>query len=450
MKTKAQFFLIAVLLSTHILNAKQYTLKSLCHLGWADNPTIKALSYKVQAKEYGSKQSYDKYKPHISLGLDTGYNQYKDVLITHQSSSFARGMFEYSVNAVEPIYQPFFLNNIKNANLHLMLSKLKLKNEKALLIAKITNLSIELIRQNQILAIAKSNFLLFKRLFNITNEKYKLRLVDKANLFQARAQLQQAKSNWITIQQKYLYTFSNLKLLVNSNDISNRYFQKRFHINMEKAKKRFSHGFYKHLSKNIFSNTQVQIYKAYVKIANNDIDKQRVRRYPVVTLDMRYASTQPNAVEGRRDVAQALIGVNIPLYQGGEIGDAVEEARLNLNAANEYLQSAKLKNSIAFEQNWNQIISSIGNISATRYAKSANYYYVTSALESYKNGVKSLTYVQLAEVNYYRAKIKYIDAEAIMLKSIVNLYYYAGISTSQRIGLLAKRYITSKGNLNEF
>lgn len=442
------FFIGTVLACVHLFGMNSYTLGKLCHIGLADNPAIKALSFQAQAKKYGYKQSLDRYKPHVTLGLDTGYNQYKDVLITHQSSSFARGMFEYSVNAVEPIYQPFFLNSIKNADLHMMLSKLKLENEKALLVAKIANLSIELIRQRQVMAIAKSNLELFKKLFAITKEKYKLRLADKSNLFQAKAQFKQAQSNLLATRQKYLYTLSDLKLLVNNNHISSRYFDKDF--NIDSAKQRFSHNLYERLHKRIFSNTQVRIYEEYVKIAKNAIKKQRVRRYPVVTLDMKYASTQPNAVEGRRDVAQALVGVSLPLYQGGEVSDAVQEAKLNLNAANEYLQSARLKNLIAFEQNWNQIISGISNISASKYAKDANYFYVKTALESYKDGVKGLTYVQLAEVNYYNAKIKYIDAESVMLKSIINLYYYAGISTSGKIGLFAKRYIATKGDLDEF
>lgn len=450
MKKNITFFLVFAFLSMNLFGSDSYTLGALCRLGLQNNPTMQALSDTMYAKKYAYHKSQDSYKPHVTLGLNAGYNQYKDVLITHQSTSFARGMFEYSVNAVEPIYQPSFLNNIKNANLELMLSKLKLQNEKALLVAKIANISIELIRQNQIIAIAKNNLALFKKLFAITKEKYKLRLADKSNLFQAKAQFKQAQSNLIAIKQKYLYTFSNLKLLMNNNDITNKYFNKKFKINTDEVKQRFSSNLLAKLKKNISSNTQVQIYKEYVKIAKNSIDKQRVKRYPVVTLDMQYASTQPNAVEGRRDVAQALVGVNIPFYQGGEVSDGVQEARLNYNAANEYLQSARLKNLIAFEQNWNQIISSISNISASKYAKGANSYYVKSALESYKDGVKGLTYVQLAEVNYYNAKIKYIDAEAIMLKSIINLYYYAGSSTSQKIGLLANKYIAKQGNSDEF
>lgn len=440
--------LISLALPYSIFAAPTYTLQFLCKNGVTNNPAIKALNYKIKAKEYGYAKSIDTYKPHINLDTNIGYNQYKETN-ANIVSSYSRGMLEYSVNAVQSIYVPSFLNTIEDAKLNLMLSNLKLKNEKALLIAKIASLSIELIRQNQLKMIAKTNKELYKKVFDITNEKYKLRLADKTSLFQSKAQLENASSNLVSIEQQYLFTLNNLRLLVNNSNISSQYFHKVFNINTAQLKKEFTPLLHKWFYNRVTSNTQMQLYKVFVKIAKNNINKYEIKYYPTAKLNMKYANTQPDGVEGRRSVAQALVNINIPIYEGGETSDAIQQAKLNYNAVEEDFNSINLKNHIAFTQNWTQVLSSINNIAATNYSKKANYFYVTSALESFKDGIKDLTYVQLAEVNYYNAKIKHINAQAEMLKSLINLYYYAGLSTSKNIRDIETKYITITRGSNE-
>jgi len=423
-----------------------YTLEYLCENGVTTNPAIKALNYKIKAKEYGYAKSIDTYKPHINFNTNIGYKE----TTTNIASAYSRGVLEYSVNAVQPIYVPSFLNSIKNAKLNFLLSKLKLKNEKALLIAKISNLSIELIRQNQLKMIAKKNKELYKRVFDITNEKYKLRLVDKTSLFQSKAQLEDASSNLVSIEQQYLFTLNSLRLLVNDSNISSQYFHKVFKVDALQLKKEFTPLLHKQFYNRVASNTQLKLYKVFVKIAKNNINKNKVKYYPTAQLDLEYGSTKLNSVEGRSNVAQALLNINIPIYQGGETSDAIQQAKLNYNAVEENYNSINLKNHIAFTQNWTQIFSSINNIAAASYSEKANYFYVTTALESFKDEIKDLTYVQLAEVNYYNAKIKYINTQAKMLKSLINLYYYTGLSTSKNIKDIETKYITITRSSNEF
>ncbi|WP_163329085.1 TolC family protein [Desulfurobacterium thermolithotrophum] len=433
-------FIIMSLSSPALAQQPLFSLKSLCEMGSLKNPGIKALDYRIRANKYAYKQAVDKYKPHITFNGNVGYERY-DNKFSSQTLSYKRGLYEYFIDLKQPIYEPKIKNSITDAKLKLKLSQLEKEDRRAKLIVQIAKTAIELIRLNQIKAITEKKKKLFQNLLEITQTKYNLRYSDKPTLFQAKSQLKKVQSDLVNIKQVYRFTLNQLKFLINTTNISDEYFKKSFHINPKKLIEYFTPELYNSLKNKIDQNTQMRIYKLYLDIAKNNIQKQKIKHYPTVNLDMSYGNSQEESAIRRRSSYTVMFQLHVPIYQGGEIYDQIRKARLLYDAAKEDYKNVRLKSNVSFETDWKQIISSISTINSTIAAVKAAKVYLDTTVEAFRNGIKNLTDVQLAEASYYNAKVQLINAEAIMLQSLIDLYYYTGMANCDAIGKLESKYL---------
>ncbi|OCC14340.1 Type I secretion outer membrane protein, TolC precursor [Dissulfuribacter thermophilus] len=433
---------LVVVLFSHPALAQQslFSLKSLCEMGSQKNPSIKALDYRILASKYHYKQATDKYKPHITFRGNVGYEQY-DNKFSSQTLSYKRGLYEYFVDLKQPIYEPQIINSITDAKLKLKLSRLEKEDRRAKLIVQIAKTAIELIRLNQIKVITEKKKKMYQNLLEITQAKYDIRYSDKPTLFQAKAQLKKVQSDLVNINQIYRFTLNQLKSLVNTSEISEKYFKKSFHINPEELVEYFNPDLYNSQKKKIDQNTQIGIYKLYLDIAKNNIQKQKIKHYPTVNLDLSYGNSQEESAIKRRNSYTFMFQLQFPIYQGGEISDQVHKARWLYEAAKEDYKNVRLKSNVSFETDWKQIISSISTINSTIAAVKAAKVYLDTTIESFRNGIKNLTDVQLAEASYYNAKVQLINAEATMLQSLTDLYYYIAMANCDTIGKFESKYL---------
>ena len=123
----------------------------------------------------------------------------------------------------------------------------------------------------------------------------------------------------------------------------------------------------------------------------------------------------------------------MPLYSGGAVSSAVEQAKLNYVAASESLENTHRTVQTSLYNQYNNINASIGTVKAyTQTVVSAQ-----SALDAteagYDVGTRTIVDVLDATENLYNAKSNLASARYTYILSWLNLRYTSGLLSEEDI-----------------
>jgi len=439
MQTKIKFVLLSCCLPLFVYAGH---LSQLCQKGLKNNPKIKSYRHKTSASHSYYKQSIDQYKPHLSISGQYGYQRYN--LGTDRDKQLYDGAtYDYTFALTQPIYRPKLIHSIKDADARKQLAHIEQKDQEARLVTQILQASIEVLRDKKIINILEKKTALLQKAYDNIHKKYKAKLATNSDLFQAKAMLHQSRSELIQSKQKYDYDKYNLKLITKVKNVDRYINHIDFNIKaLNQIKKKADITKFKKL---IDRNTQVKYYKKLIDIAKIQIDIRGSERMPNIDAVVSYgdAGGSLDAVT-RHDSSRAMLTLSFPIYQGGYVTDRVEEAKFLLLSSIEEFNNLKQNISISIEKAISNIKSGIETIQAQKVALNASKQYFESSIQSYKNGMASLTDAYLAESDYRDNQIKLTNMQADLYLSISEVYYYAGMSQVDNIKRLEKRYFKSK------
>jgi outer membrane protein len=176
------------------------------------------------------------------------------------------------------------------------------------------------------------------------------------------------------------------------------------------------------------------------EIAKDQISLAQTGHEP--TLDLygqlgsEYTDYKENTI-GKEDgtTNSGIVGLsfNMPLYSGGAVSSAVEQAKLNYVAASESLENTHRTVQTSLYNQYNNINASIGTVKAyTQTVVSAQ-----SALDAteagYDVGTRTIVDVLDATENLYNAKSNLASARYTYILSWLNLRYTSGLLSEEDI-----------------
>lgn len=274
-----------------------------------------------------------------------------------------------------------------------------------------------------------------KRHYDESNQKFSVGLI-------ANTDVQEAKA---------AYDLATAQVIIAENDLANKYENLRQLTGME----------HKNLSKldvNRFStpgvtgnssswlktaeenNISLQAKMVEKEIAKDQISLAQTGHEP--TLDLygqlgsEYTDYKENTI-GKEDgtTNSGIVGLsfNMPLYSGGAVSSAVEQAKLNYVAASESLENTHRTVQTSLYNQYNNINASIGTVKAyTQTVVSAQ-----SALDAteagYDVGTRTIVDVLDATENLYNAKSNLASARYTYILSWLNLRYTSGLLSEEDI-----------------
>lgn len=127
-----------------------------------------------------------------------------------------------------------------------------------------------------------------------------------------------------------------------------------------------------------------------------------------------------------------LIGVNLPLYDGGLRAARLKDAQIRVDDAKSVFQKSQrdaVREIILAHDMLNTALSSY--YAADELVSTASIAY-DAALEAYQNGVGTLTMVTEASTGLLDARSARVDAHAASLAAAANLAFVMGEMTSRR------------------
>jgi outer membrane protein TolC len=406
--------------------------------GVRSHPKVLSSSFQERAKGFSYEQNVDRYKPQLSISAEWGQENFK-YEYSQRDVWYHDRYYSYGITFRQTIINFQLLKAIKDARLKRELASLQNRDQKAQLSIRIAQTAIELIRLSRIRDLAKKKASLYKKAYRDIKSKFDMRLSNSADVAQAKARWKKSEGELAKLNQMYRFTRNNLRFLANVKSIPSSLSKKRF--NTGRIRKRYRTRDIKKYIRLINRNTNVLIAKKYCKIANNMIASRKAQRYPIVDFKATYNDGDWGDRVEKENSSRLGVELNMPIYQGGSIGDSINEARMLYYSAREDLNNAKLESKISLEKSWEQIQSGLETLKAIRSAELAGKKYYETTLNAYKNGIQSLTDTYMANIDYYNSVSERINTEAELLNTLLNLYYLIGKATPSTISKFEKRYL---------
>ncbi len=432
-------FIAVFLLFFSVLSAQQYTLEALCQKGIKNNPNIRSFAYKTSASNSYYNQSVDQYKPHFNisgqlaqqnytLSYSTGDQKYQG--LSHQ--------YQFTLN--QPVYRPTLLYAMDDAKKRQLLARLMEEDEKAKLVTQILQNTFELIRLKKNIQILTQKSELLQKAYTNLKEKHALKLASKVDVYQSLSMLKQSHSDLAIAKQTYNQVLFNLRMLTKTENVE-KYIE-NLDFNMSAVKKAFGKLNLRSLKSQYIHNTRVKLEEQTARIAEGQIDMRNSERYPQVDAVLSYGDSGGTIdTTVRQNDSRAMLTLNFPIYQGGYVDDRVEEARYLALAAKSSAEDILINIKISLEKSIQDIRSGIESFNADMVAVQAAKKYFDATITSYRNGMGSLTDAYLAEADYHDYRLRLINTESNIFRSLAEIYYYSGLANFKYVKKLQKKYL---------
>jgi len=162
-------------------------------------------------------------------------------------------------------------------------------------------------------------------------------------------------------------------------------------------------------------NLDVQIQRNAVNLAKREIDLQQGGRWPVLELTGRLnREDQGGSLFGGGsdlETMEAVVQMNIPLYQGGYVSSKVREARKLYLAAKQDLEREIRRARRITKAAFLGIRSAIENVGALEQSVISSQIALEAKQEGYRSGLLPSLVVIDAERDVFRAKREYVQAQ---------------------------------------
>ena len=432
-------YVVVFLFFLSLLNARQYTLETLCKKAIETNPNIKSYSYRTSASNSYYKQSIDQYKPHFNI---SGQLAKQDYTLTYsQGDEKYNGLsHQYQFTIKQPVYRPTLFYAMDDAKKRIVLARLMEEDEKAKLVTQILQNTFELIRLKKNIRILTQKSKLLEKAYINLEEKHTLKLASKADLYQSLSMLKQSHSDLAIAKQTYHQVLFNLRMLTKTKNVEK--YLAYLDFNMNAVKKAFGKLNLASLKAQYIHNTRVKLEEQTAKIAEGQIAMRNSERYPQIDAVLSYGDSGGTIdTTTRQKDSRAMLTLNFPIYQGGYVSDRVEEAHFLALSAKSSAEDILMNIKISLEKSIQDIRSGIESFNADTVAVQASKKYFDATVTSYKNGMGSLTDAYLAEADYHDYRLRRVNTESHIFSALAEIYYYSGIANFKYIKKLQKKYL---------
>lgn len=181
-------------------------------------------------------------------------------------------------------------------------------------------------------------------------------------------------------------------------------------------------------------NLSLQIAKATLDIADDEIDRAQAGHYPTLSFDASYSDSLSNAAGAdgrpRGDTTRVGLTLNVPIYSGGKTQAATEQARANFVAASEDLEKSMRDITRSVITSYNQVMSDVATYRALEQAVVSAESALQATEAGFEVGTRTIVDVLVSTQNLYAAK-----------KNLANLryqYVLSSLKLKQATGTLSR------------
>jgi outer membrane protein len=195
------------------------------------------------------------------------------------------------------------------------------------------------------------------------------------------------------------------------------------------------------------NNLNIQIQQDSLKLAEQEIERQRAGHYPtldaVASYSDNYANGNPTGTGSQLKSGVIGLQVQIPLYLGGAVSSRVRQAAWNREKAREDVEVARRQTELETQRAYLNLNTSIAQVKALEQALISSQSQVDSTKLGYEVGVRNSVDVLNAEQQLFTAKRDLLQARYNYLVNIIRLKAASGIVAEPDLADINQQLLTS-------
>lgn len=388
----------------------------------ANDPTFQIAYHTWLAAQGDPDIALSSVLPQIDLSGDRSFTHYD--LETHDS--FGAPSYTFGVSIEQTLFDWNLWKAYRSAKVGHQMALVTLRIAAQDLLYRTTNAYFDVLTSIQTWQSNKKLHDAYLRQYQTTKHKFDAGTATKADLFDAKAQADNAKSTLITskatmdtsvaslytITGKWHNTFKGLSPKLKTN---------RPMPNHSEAWEKLA----------LAQNMMLEYSRLGVKQARLDVQKQIANHFPTVSMTGSFNRTSTIVNPGddsivRGNARSILFTASQPIWHGGGILAADKQAKENLKVAEATrLQSERAAIEGAFSA-FLKVNASIDSVEATKEALTSSQVALDSTKNSYQEGINTLTDVLFAISTWNTANISYISTRYTYLLNTLLLKQSVG------------------------
>ena len=397
--------------------------------------TVKSSVYQAEAEKEKINQESSKLYPQISFSTNYTKADYAYNPNYARVSNVRQGLFNYTATLQQSIYNADIYSRIAMETSRSKLYEINSDIKKQELAQSVFKVYLDVLKSHNKIKAYESYIEYNKSKLDVLTQQYDMHLANKMDLLQMRVDY-----NTLVIglnKEKKLLKVNELKLTQLIGDIEYELptleSSKKTLDGIEVMKESIvsSDDFEKNL-KVLQAQVSLQLSKEQITNASDG----HMPRLDLQASASKYNTDDPTMSTPYDNVQQAMLVLNIPIYEGGLVSSMVASSELLSKAAKEDLINAKKEVQVQYDQYKANFYSSIESVSMYKDALESAELYVNAIEQGYDHGLKSIVDVNNAKTKLYDVKYKYIDNMYELVDSYIGLLIVT--NNFDNIGLLDK------------
>lgn len=182
-------------------------------------------------------------------------------------------------------------------------------------------------------------------------------------------------------------------------------------------------------------NPYVRFYQIQRDVAEDELRKQKAQWLPTLSIFSSYSRTDTRDYFYVKPLSYLTVGIqlNLNILSGGYITAKIKEARERVMQAEKDYEKAFSDVSQGVVESFFGVRSTQAGILSSEASVRASQLALDSTKKGYQAGIRTFVDILNAESNLYRAKLNFVKSVYDYVKSLVNLYFYAGILGEEHV-----------------
>ncbi|KZN52583.1 outer membrane channel protein TolC [Pseudoalteromonas luteoviolacea] len=410
-------------LSSNAANAED--LLQVYDIATANDPTVLRAKANADAQKYAQDSALGELLPSLNLSFSysdtdtTGAPNTQNDATGYQVMDSWNDSFGRTLTLNQTIFNMGVWESLTIAEKRAMQSVTQYEQEKQNLIVRIAQGYFDVLSELDKLEFVQAEKRAIERQLEQTKQRYEVGLTAITDVHEAQAQFDQSVANEIVATNDVETARETLRT------ITGKYHSKLNALNTDK----FSTVKPNRKSDNFIDiakekNLALQVAKASLEIAEDQIDLAQAGHYPTLSLTATHGDSLANSpgreLAPRGDSTNISLNLNVPIYSGGRTVAATDQARALYVAASEDLEASMRNVTRSVITSYNQVMSNVATYRALEQAVVSAESALQATEAGFEVGTRTIVDVLVSTQNLYRAK-----------RDLANLRYRYIVSTLQ-------------------
>ncbi len=407
MKNNKLILSLLYICSATFINAEVLVFSSAYKLALENANAIKASVYMVESSKERVNQEESRLYPQVNLSAyykKSKYGYYNE----NTTSPDTQGLINYGVSLKQSVYNAQIYSKITMETSRSKLTSIGVELEKEELAQTVFQVYLDLLKAHNKIDLYELYLTYTKSRLDELEKKYEMFTVSKMDILEIRTEYKSAQID-LNKENKLLKVKElKLKQLIGNIEYELPIIEsdKSILANIEQMKISV-------LDKVEFPlNLELLQATLALRLSKEEVDNSFDGHYPTLDLEIssyNYDTDDPTIDAPYKNVSNAMLYVNVPVYSGGATSAKVRESKFRSLSANEELLNTKKDIKVRYDENVAIFEASFESVAMYQDAYESSILYVRSIEEGYKHGLKSIIDLNDAKVKQYEVRYKYIE-----------------------------------------